>query len=84
MAMGIQSFRRQESPVAGDLLVSMILAQSGLVKRYQDVRSEKLAFNESGYFVSPSERAQAQRPISPLEIIISAMWIASEGFLGSP
>jgi hypothetical protein len=40
-------------------------------------RSDKLAFNEFGYFVSPSERAQVQRPISPLEIIISAMWIAS-------
>src|SRR4029077_17764354 len=47
-------------------------------------RSEQLAFNEFGYFVRPSERAQVQRPISPLEIIISAMWIASGGFLGSP
>ena len=38
----------------------------------------------NAYFVSPSERAQVQRPASPLEIIISAMWIASGGFLGSP
>jgi len=51
---------------------------------YEDLPHRKLVFNGFGYFVSPSERAQAQRPINPLEIIISAMWIASEGFLGSP
>jgi hypothetical protein len=50
----------------------------------QDLPPRKLVFNKLGYFVSPSERAQVQRPISPLEIIISAMWIASGGFLGSP
>ena len=51
---------------------------------YQDLPRRKRAFNEFSYFVSPSERAQVQRLISPLEIIISAMWIASGGFLGSP
>ena len=49
-----------------------------------DLPQRKLVFNKLGYLVSPSERAQVQRPISPLEIIISAMWIASGGFLGSP
>jgi hypothetical protein len=55
-----------------------------LVENAYDWPQRKRVFDEAGYFVSPSERAQVHRAIKPLEIIISAMWIASGGFLGSP